>query len=48
MLTARATTRPMVTSAAADWTSISIFAVGVRGIVSVGLKAVALVNDVYK
>ena len=48
MLTARATTSPTVTSAVSDWALISHLADGVRGIVSVGLNAVALVNDVYR
>jgi hypothetical protein len=48
MLTARATTSPSVTMAAVDWTAMSSFAVCVNGIVSVGLKAVALVRDVYR
>ena len=48
MLTARATTRPTVTSAVSDWAAISHFAIGVSGIVSVGLKAVALVNETYR
>jgi hypothetical protein len=48
MLTARATTIPIVTSEAPDWTAISIFAIGLSGIVSVGLNAVALVKDVYR
>ena len=44
--TARASTIPIVTSEVSDCTSISIFAIGVSGIVSVGLKAEALVNEV--
>ncbi len=44
MLTARAMTRATVTSAMPLWTSISIFAQRVSGIVSVGLNAVALVK----
>ncbi len=48
MLTARATTRPIVTSAVSAWRLISHLAVGLSGMVSVGLKAVALVNDVYR
>lgn len=43
MLTARATTSPTVTNATADCTIISSFAQRLSGIVSVGLKAVALV-----
>ncbi len=31
-----------------DWASIRNFAIGVRGMVSVGLKAKALVNDTYR
>jgi hypothetical protein len=46
MLTARATTSPIVTRAVSDWAAISSFARGVSGIVSVGLNAVALVNEV--
>jgi hypothetical protein len=46
MLMARAKTMPIVISDAADCTSISSLAGGVSGIVSVGLKAVALVNEV--
>ena len=45
MLTARATTKAMVSRATADWSSMSIFAHRDSGIVSVGLKATALVND---
>jgi hypothetical protein len=33
---------------ASDWIIISNFAHSVRGIVSVGLKAVALVNETYR
>ena len=44
MLTARATTMIARRRLAADWTSISIFAQTVSGIVSVGLNAVALVK----
>src|ERR1039458_3390916 len=47
MLTARATTSPIVSSAVSACALISHLAVGVSGIVSVGLKAVALVNEVY-
>ena len=43
MLTARAATSPIVISE-----SISILTRTVSGIVSVGLNAVALVNDVYR
>jgi len=46
MLTARATTSPIVTSAVNDWPAIRALAIGVSGMVSVGLKAVALVKDV--
>ena len=45
-LTARETTTATVSSEARDCTAISSFAQPVRGIVSVGLKAVALVNEV--
>jgi hypothetical protein len=46
MLTARETTTATVSSDAIAWTDINSFAHAVRGIVSVGLKAVAFVNDV--
>ena len=46
MFTARATTKPIVTSAVSDCAAISDLAIGVSGIVSVGLNAVALVNEV--
>ena len=46
MLTARETTSATVSSDAVDWSVISAFAESVSGIVSVGLNAVALVNDV--
>jgi hypothetical protein len=46
MLTARDTTTATVTSEANDWSIIKNLAQGVNGIVSVGLNAVALVNDV--
>ena len=46
MFTARDTTTATVTKEAKDWSIIKSFAQVVRGIVSVGLKAVALVNDV--
>ena len=45
MLTARAITRPMVSSATPDCTIISTFAHRLSGMVSVGLNAVALVYD---
>ncbi len=38
-------TSPTVTSATDDWSVIASLAQGVSGITSVGLKAVALVND---
>jgi len=41
--TARATTSRMVTSAVSDWIVINSLAVALSGMVSVGLKAVALV-----
>src|SRR5947209_8764746 len=47
MFTARASTSATVSSAAPDCTVIRTFAIGVSGIVSVGLNAVAFVNDVY-
>jgi hypothetical protein len=46
MLIARAKIIPIVISEAPDWTSIRSLAAGLSGIVSVGLKAVALVNEV--
>ncbi len=45
MLTARAATMSASTRLAADSTSINIFAQRLSGIVSVGLNAVAFVND---
>src|SRR5262249_25557915 len=45
MLTARATTITASARLIADWTSISIFAQRLSGIVSVGLKAAAFVNE---
>jgi len=48
MLTARETTTATVTREARDWNIISSFAQSVSGMVSVGLNAVALVNDVYR
>ena len=45
MLTARATTRPIVTIAIVAWISISILALALSGIVSVGLNALTFVND---
>lgn len=46
MFTARETTSATVTKDAKDCNIINSFAHGVRGIVSVGLNAVAFVNDV--
>jgi hypothetical protein len=46
MFTARATTSPTVTSAATPCTAMTIFAVCVSGMVSVGLNAVAFVSEV--
>ncbi len=43
--TARATISPIVTSATADWRAIIALAVRLSGMVSVGLKAVAFVNE---
>lgn len=48
MLTARATTRATVTRETEDWSIISILDHLDRGITSVGLKAVALVNERYR
>jgi hypothetical protein len=45
MFTARATTMTASARLIADWASISIFAQRLSGIASVGLKAVALVNE---
>ncbi len=45
MFTARAPTRMTVMTETIDWTSIRNFAIGVSGMVSVGLKARALVNE---
>ncbi len=47
MLTARETTRPSVTSVISDCAPIVSFADALSGIVSVGLKAAALVSDRY-
>jgi hypothetical protein len=46
MLTARETITATVTSEAKDWRAISSVAQPVSGIVSVGLKVVALVREV--
>jgi hypothetical protein len=46
MFTARETTTATVTSEARDCSIMSSFAHPVSGMVSVGLNAVALVNDV--
>jgi hypothetical protein len=48
MLIARAMTRATVARDTADWASMAILAHLVIGIVSVGLNAVALVNDRYR
>ncbi len=48
MLTARAATRTTVITETSDWISIRNLAMGVRGMVSVGLNASALVNDTYR
>src|SRR6202050_5334368 len=45
MVTARATTNPIVTRETSDCALMMLFAVGVSGIVSVGLNAVAFVSD---
>ena len=45
MFTARATTITASARLMADWTSMSIFAQRLSGIVSVGLNAVAFVNE---
>jgi hypothetical protein len=48
MLTARAISSAPAASETADWTSIVSFAQRASGITSVGLNAVALVNDRYR
>ncbi len=48
MLTARAATSAMVSSEASACVSMSVLAAGVSGSVSVGLKAVAFVDDTYR
>jgi hypothetical protein len=48
MFTARDTTRATVTSEASACPVIIDFAVGERGMVSVGLNAVAFVNETYR
>ena len=48
MLTARATTSPTVTSAVSACAAISSLAARLSGIASVGLNAVAFVNDTYR
>ena len=40
--------RPIVTSETSDWIPMMLFAIGVSGIVSVGLSASALVSDRYR
>jgi hypothetical protein len=47
MFTARAATNSTVVAEIADSTSIIIFTRRVSGIASVGLKAIALVNETY-
>src|SRR5947209_10655945 len=47
-LTARATTSRIVIRAISDWVAISNLANALKGIASVGLKAVAFVYDVYR
>ena len=48
MLTARAITSATVTSETSDWASMVSFAHRDNGMTSVGLNAVALVNDRYR
>lgn len=48
MFTARETTSATVSNETTDCSVISDLAAGVNGMVSVGLNAVALVNDVYR
>jgi hypothetical protein len=45
MFTAREAISATVSNEASDWMAINVFAIGVKGRVSVGLKAVALVSD---
>ena len=47
-LIARANMSPIVTSDTSDWTPITLLAIALRGIVSVGEKAVAFVSDTYR
>jgi hypothetical protein len=48
MFTARATTMTARARLIADWTSMSIFAQRLSGIVSVGLNAAAFVKETYR
>ena len=48
MFTARETISPIVTSDTSDCTPITIFAIGLSGIVSVGENAIAFVSDTYR
>ena len=48
MFTARETISPIVTSETSDWMPMTLLAIGVSGIVSVGEKAVALVSETYR
>jgi hypothetical protein len=48
MFTARAITRPTVTSETSDCSPMVLFAAGESGDVSVGLNAVAFVSDKYR
>ena len=48
MFTARETISPIVTSETSDCAPITLFAIGVSGIVSVGENAVALVSETYR
>lgn len=48
IFTALATTRPTIIKEVVDCKSINIFAHFVRGMISVGLKALAFVNDMYR
>jgi hypothetical protein len=48
MFTARAATMPTVRKDAIVWTSISVLMRTLSGIASVGLKALAFVNAMYR
>ena len=48
MFTARETISPIVTSDTIDCRPITLFAIALSGIVSVGENAVAFVSDTYR